>query len=177
MTKLQPFTQNSYSSSLRVSSSVSSRSQENSLLVKFEIRGEIRKIIWPDFPLAGRHHELWNQTCFELFGAQNVSSDSPYFEVNISPTGAWNVYDFSSYRQGMQESLKSSVGGIFFDLNEDRALVEFELKLSSTLPALLGLTCVIQTEDGETQYWALQHSNTKADFHDKKTWVPSSALR
>ena len=177
MIKLHPYTQNPLSSSLRVSSSVSSRSDENSVFVRFEIRGDIQNILWPSSPASGRHHELWKQTCFELFGSDSLAPDSPYFEVNVSPTGAWNIYDFSSYRQGMTDSLNQSVAEISFDLADDRALIEFRLSLEAALPKFLGLTCVIQSKNGDTQYWALQHSSPKADFHDKRTWSPSSALR
>lgn len=177
MIKLHPYTQSSLASSLRITSGVSSRSDENSLFVRFDIRGEVQKILWPNSPSEGRHHELWKQTCFELFGASSLSADSPYFEVNVSPTGAWNIYDFSSYRQGMTESPSSSILETSFTISEDQALLEFQLSLGSPVPKFIGLTCVVQTKEGDTQYWALQHSSPQADFHDKKTWSPSSALR
>lgn len=177
MIKLHPYIQNPLSSSLRISASISSRSEENSLFVKFEIRGDVKNILWPTSPAKGRHHELWKQTCFELFTSESLTPESPYFEVNVAPTGAWNIYEFSSYRQGMKESQNYKILDISSEVSDNQALLEFRLEMDHTLPKFIGLTCVIQTQDGDSQYWALQHSSPKADFHDKKTWSPSSALR
>jgi hypothetical protein len=44
-----------------------------------------------------RKHGLWNETCFELFIAEQGSRS--YREFNLSPAGHWNVYRFASYRR------------------------------------------------------------------------------
>ncbi len=43
-----------------------------------------------------RAHELWKDTCFELFWSEVGKSD--YYECNVSAGGKWNIYHFDSYR-------------------------------------------------------------------------------
>ena len=49
-----------------------------------------------------RKDGLWQTTAFELFIGEKDSSR--YIELNLAPTGDWNVYEFTSERQGMKPS-------------------------------------------------------------------------
>src|SRR5437867_2105496 len=46
----------------------------------------------------GRRDQLWRSTCVELFVA--APGEAGYLEVNLSPSGDWNVYRFDGYRAG-----------------------------------------------------------------------------
>ena len=47
-----------------------------------------------------RRDHLWESTCFEAFLAP--AGRPEYWEVNLSPSGDWNVYRFDGERQGMR---------------------------------------------------------------------------
>lgn len=48
--------------------------------------------------LALQQDFLWETHCYELFLAFSNEKNSPYLEVNFSPTGAFNLYQFDGYR-------------------------------------------------------------------------------
>lgn len=48
--------------------------------------------------LALQQDFLWETHCYELFLAVSNEKDSPYLEVNFSPNGSFNLYQFDSYR-------------------------------------------------------------------------------
>lgn len=52
--------------------------------------------------LALQQDFLWETHCYELFLAFSDKKDSPYLEVNFSPNGAFNLYQFDSYRTPSQ---------------------------------------------------------------------------
>ncbi|MNT77091.1 hypothetical protein D3C72_2161680 [compost metagenome] len=52
--------------------------------------------------------------------------------------------------------------------------VLFRIRLESPLLKHMkwaSLTTVLQHQDGSVTYWALKHSRTKPDFHDKDTFI------
>jgi hypothetical protein len=140
-----------------------------------------------------RRDGLWQHTCFEVF-AGLVGSDS-YWEINLSPSGDWNVYRFSGYRSGQAPELaygqlpltvigpRAAPPVADCRLGAPRALLELELCCplppplherlqSGTAPALeLGLSAVLEGREGELSYWALQHPGIEPDFHDRRGWL------
>ena len=64
------------------------------------VTGEIDQIaIAVPNPSPTRQDHLWQTTCFEFF--LGLTDQSDYWEFNLSPSGHWNCYRFSDYRQGM----------------------------------------------------------------------------
>ena len=64
------------------------------------VTGEIDQIAIPaPNPLPTRQDHLWQTTCFEFF--LGLADRPDYWEFNLSPSGHWNCYRFSDYRQGM----------------------------------------------------------------------------
>ena len=53
----------------------------------------------PTAPEPRRLDDLWRHTCFEAFVA--VAEQEPYLELNLSPSGDWNVYGLEGYRRGL----------------------------------------------------------------------------
>jgi hypothetical protein len=115
-----------------------------------------------------REDELWRHTCFEVFLAPLTGE--LYYEFNFSPSRAWAAYRFDSCRTGMarpeidaprvqSKALRSKFG------------VTAALGLAS-LPELMplenwriGISAVIEAEDGGISHWALAHPPGKPDFH------------
>ena len=106
--RLQPFAGESFgdgrsSFALEITGKIARR-DNSSLCLDFLVAGATAKI---DIPapagLPVRKESLWEETCFEMFVSSKGSSQ--YWEFNMSPSGHWNVYRFSAYREGMREEM------------------------------------------------------------------------
>ena len=110
-----------------------------------------------------RKDELWRTTCFEAF--LRVSGEDAYQEWNFAPSGDWAAYDFTSYREGMGNA---EVGAPPYIRMEDN-LTWWTLGATIAVPSGqswdLGLSAVLEEQDGTRSYWALAHSGDKPDFH------------
>lgn len=127
----------------------------------------ISKVFLPKFENTHRKDELWKSTCFEAFLFYN---EPDYIEINISPSGAWNAYSFSSYRKGMVMTedlnlthLSSSHSDREFHLE---ACFDYSVK---KYPYSIQLCSILEDSNTEElSYWALDHDNDKPDFHLKR---------
>lgn len=142
------------------------------LRVRYALRGDLDSVVVPPPAAAGprRADGLWEHTCFELFLA--AEGAEAYWEVNLAPSGDWNLYRLEGYRQGLapvldREALPFAVG---------RGLEELRLSLDLQLPEELALACrsrplrvgvtaVMEQVGGALSYWALAHGGAEADFH------------
>jgi hypothetical protein len=168
---LHPTAHASAAASLHVSADAT---VSNGILhLKYEVQAGKSKVVWPlatesvqRLGASHRRDELWKSTCLEAF---LLKPDGSYHEINLAPEGAWNVYSFNSYREGMRT--ESSVTEVF-DFNSTFGQLSAKLDLSALLKSplnfRLGLTAVIETEGGERSYWSLKHSSEKPDFHDSR---------
>lgn len=157
------------------------------LRIQFTLRGELHRICIPPAGCAERADQLWQHTCFEAF-VRRV--DMPgYLEVNLAPSGAWQAYCFSGYRQGMQPAELPSPPNVEVHLRElatgsdqgpsnpEQVLV---LQARVQLPApyadassglCLGLSAIVEDEAGTLSYWAVRHAPGRADFHHPDAFV------
>ena len=140
------------------------------LNIEYRLEGGLDCIRWPGTSRAqSRCHELWRQTCFELFFG--VKGDPSYREVNLSPSGCWNVYHFTDYRTGMRED--TSLGHPVFRVICDNAfwslVCTINLKgfIDDHFDLEVGVCSVLQTTDGNLSYWAIDHPETVPDFHNR----------
>lgn len=150
--------------------------QADTLLLQYHISGDIHQLHVPRrSALAGRRHELWQDTCFECF--VGVKGSERYWEINLSPNGDWNVYCFSGYRQGMtEETAFRAMPCTFYESKDD-----LWFGLSVDLSAIfrqdhileLGISCVLRHQVGETTFWSLCHPKAQADFHHRSGFVLS----
>lgn len=121
----------------------------------------------------GRGHRLWENTCFECFFG--VEGEQRYWEVNLSPSGEWNVYAFSDYRQGMRE--EESVGQVGVQGYGQarqyllKAVVPLPAGLAMDASLELGLSAVLRRADGRCDYRALVHPASRPDFHHRGGFV------
>ncbi|MGB3223487.1 MAG: DOMON-like domain-containing protein [Desulforhopalus sp.] len=145
----------------------------DSLLIEYKLQGPLKCIKWPSIlPADKRCHDLWRHTCFELFFG--IQGDASYWEMNLSPSGCWNIYSFDNYRDGMREdrTIGSPVCRIISDT--DSLSLSCSLGYNSIInndsPIEIGLCSVVEGMDGSTSYWAIEHHGAEPDFHDRRSF-------
>jgi len=117
-----------------------------------------------------RRDELWITTCFEFFLAE--PGTGPYWEVNLAPSGDWNFYRLSSYRQGLAP--EPAISALPFAVEHEGGGLDLAVTLDlGALPLVgrpleLAVTAVVELQDGEILYWALRHPGEQADFHRRE---------
>ena len=163
---LKPFPGEGYPAGLTIGGSIGRRADTFS--VRCELRGDLSKVEIPAVVDAPRRQDrLWEKTCLELFlGAEDSGK---YWELNLSPSGHWNVYRFTDYREGMRE--ETAITSLPFDVRRDTEALVFtaEFNLAKFVPADKDLAAtvaaVIGTTDGGKSHWAPVHPAFRPDFH------------
>ena len=112
----------------------------------------------------GRADGLWQTTCIEAF--LRAEEEEGYREWNFAPSGQWAAYDFTACRDGMANA---ELGAPPYIRMEDN-LTWWALGATIAVPAdqtwHLGLSVVLEEQDGTKSYWALAHPpGGKPDFH------------
>ena len=155
-------------------------SESAALAFSYTLIGDIHRLLIP-FAAAPKHVDgLWQHTCFEAFiGADGYAA---YYEFNFSPSREWALYSFRSYRDGEpvdDERLSPEIvvrretGKIELD-----AVVHLD-RLAAIRPGArlrLGLSAVIEDNNGKLSYWALKHPADKPDFHHPDSFTLELAL-
>lgn len=153
--------------------------QAEHVFVEFCLTATLSDIIWPEHSASSPHREwdLWQHTCFECFIAD--TNKPAYYEINLSPSGNWNAYHFTDYRQGMEETSDIICNEIKLEQankNETRLWASLNLnRLNSNRPGLwtsldINLTGVVEDAQGNLNYFALKHADTGPDFHLRDTF-------
>jgi hypothetical protein len=111
-----------------------------------------------------RAEGLWQTTCFEAF--VRSEGEEAYSEWNFAPSGDWAAYDFSSYREGMAEAEVTAPPYIRMEDNLTWWAVGATISIAADRRWLLGVSAVLEEQDGTKSYWALAHPpGDKPDFH------------
>lgn len=136
----------------------------SSMGLEFVTTGDLDKIRWPGTALAPKRKDgLWKSTCFEFFwGERSMPS---YRELNLSPSGDWNVYSFSGPRQGMKED--EAFSSLNSEIKKGYVKISFPVDVKNWD---LGFSAVIEGTDSSIYYFSIQHGK-KPDFHDRTLWV------
>lgn len=121
---------------------------------------------WPDFLALKREDELWRHTCLECFIAD--PANTAYLEVNLSPSGAWNAYQFDRYREGRRNATGVSLHSMTSQRGRLTANLSHILPGSAALS--IGLTAVLADTSGKLHYFALSHGD-EPDFHHRDRHV------
>jgi hypothetical protein len=128
-----------------------------------------RFVIAPPSAEPERTDDLWKTTCFEAF--VRPLGGQAYTEWNFAPSGDWAAYDFTGYREGMTAA---EVGAPPYIRVEDN-FTWWALSATIAIPAdtnwELGLSAVLEEQDGTKSYWALAHGSDKPDFHSPDCFV------
>ena len=110
---------------------------------------------------------MWEETCLELF--LGTADSGKYWEFNLSPSGHWNVYRFTRYREGMREEPAFTSLPFAVRMGPDALELPMELDVGKIVPAgkdlEAGVAAVIETTDGGKSHWALTHPGPRPDFH------------
>ena len=144
------------------------------LCLQFALEGELRGLRIAAIGTPVRADELWRHTCFEAFVRRD--GEPGYLEFNFSPSGAWQAYQFSDYRQGRLSAELPSPPQLTIGVRESAVRMDEALVLEAlvTLPAPyadaprgvhLAMSAVVEDEAGSLSYWALRHAAGRADFH------------
>lgn len=144
------------------------------LRLVYRLEGDLAAVaIAPEVVVPERRDRLWQTTCLECF--LGLAGSARYWEVNVSPAGHWNIYQFEDYRQGMQPDLAWSALPVLVERGDGRLGVTVTLDLAGTALAgaalAVGVTAVIETVAGGVTYWALSHPGPEADFHQRDGFV------
>jgi len=163
---LNPFPGDGNPAGLTIGGSITRRA--DTLWVRYEVRGDLSKVSIP--AAAGtprRKDRLWEETCLELF--LGTADSGEYREFNLSPSGHWNVYRFTSYREGMREEPALPSLPFAVRIGPDAIELSIELDVGKIIPAGKDLAAtvaaVIGTIDGGKSHWALVHPASRPDFH------------
>jgi hypothetical protein len=124
-----------------------------------DVRFRVHGVFKAPPPAAPRFADgLWQHTCFEVFVARPGMPG--YLEFNLSPSGEWAAYAFSSYRQGMTRL------GTPIRIDFSEGILKAEIPLERG-PWRIGLSAVIEEEGGALSCWALAHPPGRPDFHHR----------
>ncbi|HEY8555657.1 MAG TPA: hypothetical protein VIL43_14110, partial [Burkholderiales bacterium] len=94
---------------------------------------------------------------------------------NLAPSGEWAVYAFARYRE--RASLPEGVSAQMLEPHIGTRRQPERLELDALIPLdrlapelatarlALGLSAVVEAQDGARSYWALRHATAKPDFH------------
>jgi len=163
---LKPFPGEGNPAGVTIGGSIGRRAEI--LSVHCEVRGDLSMVSIPTAAEASRRRDrLWEETCFELF--LGAADSDAYWELNLSPSGDWNVYRFTRYREGMCG--ERAFTSLPFTVRIGPKILELsmELDVGKIIPARktveAGIAAVIGTIDGGKSHWALGHPASLPDFH------------
>ena len=139
------------------------RTTDANLQIRFKLHGDLSALKLPEVTQASRADELWKHTCFEAF--VRLPHAEGYLEFNVSPSAQWAAYAFDSYRAGVRNAEIASPN-IHFDRERGELLIQIKIPILADAPIWqLGLSAVIEEQNGAKSYWALSHAPGKPDFH------------
>jgi hypothetical protein len=141
------------------------------LSVRYEVRGNISMLSIPAAAEAPRRVDrLWGKTCFELF--LGTADSAEYLELNLSPSGHWNLYRFTGYREGMREEPGVTSLPFAVRIGPETLELSVELDVGKFFPAgktvEASVAAVVRTTDGWKSHWALVHPSLRPDFHRRE---------
>lgn len=146
-----------------------------SLAINYALRGDLSRLRIPSFESQRRSDDLWQHTCFEAFlGSQNTSA---YYEFNFSPSGEWAAFFFHAYRNPRPPISEDLCPSLAVSRAEGTLVLDATIPLDHLIgldmhEALrLGLSSVVEDDEGMLSYWALKHPPGKPDFHHPDTFI------
>ena len=154
------------------------------LVLEFEIAGSpdpenLSRVALPKrSTIPARRDNLWEHTCFEAFIGglveDGVTPAKDYREFNFSPSGDWNAYHFDDYRSGMRPEPAFSRFETRIETSPRHVRFCVEIPLSAFVPSKtleIGISAVIEAQDGSKTYWALAHKGERPDFHRRDAFL------
>jgi hypothetical protein len=167
---LRPF--NDPKVNVSVSADLIVRSGET-IEVIFNWQDDDGKIVFSNEPRDGRFSGLWQQTCFEMF--IQPEGGKSYYEINLTPQRAWNVFSFEDYRlpQPPAEFSGAELKSFSYEPGKLRAL--FTLKGAQLEKVKASYCAVIVLKDTGVSYWSVKHADSKPNFHHFESFITERA--
>jgi len=129
----------------------------------FGVGAAMERFVIPEIREPARAEDLWQSTCFEAF--LRIPGAAAYREWNFAPSGEWAAYDFTSHREGRSDA---DVAPPYVRLEDNMTWWALGATIAVDADAVwaLGLSAILEEEDGTKTYWALAHPpGDKPDFH------------
>ena len=146
------------------------------LILHYEMNGALDQLIIPSELATTRADKLWEHTCFEAFIA--VEGETGYLEYNFSPSSQWAGYAFENYR--LRRDCLINCSPVLEIMHMPKRLVltaalEPEMLPPNPhhLPLQVGISAILEAQDGTLSYWALHHPLDRPDFHHQGGFIAS----
>ena len=169
---LKPFESTNKTDAIAIGGTVVRK--ENQLSIQYLLSGDLSNVeIAPLSSSNQRRNRLWEKTCFEYFLRPADPQVSHYWEFNLSPSGDWNVFSLSGYRDGLQA--EQAIATLPFTTQHTAKGLQLNLSINiapllSNQDALIGISTVLIIA-GRESYWAIAHPAPQADFHHPNSFV------
>jgi hypothetical protein len=153
--------------------------QASRLELVWRLSGDLDALVLPEPSQSRRRCDgLWQTTCLEAFWG--FAGHDAYWELNLAPSGDWNLYRLSHYR-GPLTPVELEVPPAW---QVRRSARELELAVELDLGEMAGgddpgvagitlevsLTAVIEQAGQGVSYWALAHTGVEPDFHRRDSF-------
>ncbi len=121
-----------------------------------------------------RTDALWQHTCCELF--ISWSNGAGYREFNFSPAGHWQHYSFERYREGRVLADDAAQPSVTARVGSEDAQFDVVVPVPPTPHRRagrlrIGVSAIVEDDEGRLTYWALRHPAGKPDFHDPGSFI------
>ncbi|MFA6498363.1 MAG: DOMON-like domain-containing protein [Desulfurivibrionaceae bacterium] len=143
------------------------------LALSFVLQGNLDDLVLPSTTERTRRDNLWQTTCLEMFWAEE--GEKNYWELNLAPTGAWNVYAFTDYRTCMRQEDRVAEPHIETTRTPGSFSLTAELEIgklhAGPAPLRVGVSGVLKHRDSRLSYWSLAHPKDRPDFHAPQSFL------
>ena len=170
---LHPFQQESWLEPIQLRGAA--KLQEGLLSLRFELDDPSGSLLLPArSPAPERRDGLWQTTCFEAFIAKD--GEPGYWEINLAPSGDWNVYRLDDYRRGLRPEPSIQELGHRIQGHQAGFAIDLAIKLDSLMVVdselELSLTAVLEQRGHGCSFWAWSHQAEEPDFHQRSSFQP-----
>ena len=153
--------------------------QSDRLELVWRLAGDLEALVLPEpSPSRRRCDGLWQTTCLEAFWG--FAGQQAYSELNLAPSGDWNLYRLSHYRGPLvpmalavappwqlRRAPREWEVAVELDLGEVAGGGELGV---AGLPLEISLTSVIEQVGQGVSYWALAQTGAEPDFHRRDSF-------
>jgi hypothetical protein len=153
--------------------------QAGRLELSWRLAGDLDALVLPDASQSrSRCDGLWQTTCLEAFWG--FAGQEAYWELNLAPSGDWNLYRLSHYRGPLAPVALAAAPPWQVRRRAGELEVAVDLDLGEVaggdesgvagLPLEVSLTAVIEQVGQGVSYWALAHTGAEPDFHRRDSF-------
>jgi len=153
--------------------------QAGRLELVWRLTGDLNDLVLPEPRESRRRCDgLWQTTCLEAFWG--IAGQDAYWELNLAPSGDWNLYRLSHYRGPLAPVELAAAPPWQVRRTAGELEVAVELDLGEVaggddpgvagLPLEVSLTAVIERVGEGVSYWALAHTGVEPDFHRRDSF-------